>query len=240
MRSITDYSDSRNKAWCIHCTRALSNMPVTRDHVPTKGLLREPLPDNVPVIPVCLECNNGFSADEEYLIAFLGCVLSGSTDPKDHQEGSARILSRQGKLRELIERSKRTFTTAGGETKIVWQPDHKRIERVVVKNARGHIFFELGEPMLEAPASVWATPLETMKADDRNEFERRNSRSWGAGAIWPEVGSRMMQRCVTGADTDGEWVIVQPGVYRYAVDEGPIGIRLVIAEYLAAEVSWAI
>lgn len=38
------------------------------------------------------------------------------------------------------------YTTIGGEQRLVWKPDLERIERVVVKNARGHAFFEIGDP----------------------------------------------------------------------------------------------
>ena len=65
--------------------------------------------------------------------------------------------------------------------------------------------------------------------------------------VWPEVGSRMMQRAVivhSLGDTqeaffDG-WQDVQDGVYRYAVSQGPEGVvvRLVLREYLACEVGW--
>ncbi|MEZ5767187.1 MAG: hypothetical protein R3D80_05580 [Paracoccaceae bacterium] len=49
-----------------------------------------------------------------------------------------------------------------------------------------------------------------------------------------------MQRLVTGEDmrSDG-WVIVQPGIYRFAVmDIGQFVVRTVIREYLATEVIW--
>ncbi|MFZ5734750.1 MAG: hypothetical protein ACOY4O_18595 [Pseudomonadota bacterium] len=234
MRSITDFSDERNKAWCIHCTRALHAVQTNRDHVPTKGLLRTPLPENVPVIPVCVDCNNGFSADEEYTIAFLGCVLSGSTEPsKQRVDGVAGILERNTKLRQTLEKSRREYKTAGGETRTLWEPDQKRIERVIVKNARGHVFFELGEPMLEAPSSVWCAPFEGMSRIEREQFEQPDN-----AGFWPEVGSRMLTRVVTGYDLAGGWVVVQPNVYRYAVGQAPVSVRIVIQEYLAAEVCW--
>jgi hypothetical protein len=40
-----------------------------------------------------------------------------------------------------------SYTTVGGEQRMVWKPDVARIERVVVKNARGHAFFEIGETL---------------------------------------------------------------------------------------------
>ena len=76
MDQLTDY-----KNFCIHCGSGLRSDESNRDHVPTKGLLNPPYPENLPVVEVCRPCNSGFSSDEEYLIAFLGSVLSGRTTP---------------------------------------------------------------------------------------------------------------------------------------------------------------
>ena len=58
--------------------------------------------------------------------------------------------------------------------------------------------------------------------------------------LWPEVGSRMMQRTAIGDLKPGGWVEVQPGTYRYAVHQLPelVLVRMMLREYLAAEVSW--
>ena len=55
-------------------------------------------------------------------------------------------------------------------------------------------------------------------------------------ALWPEVGSRMMSRVLTGQDLRDGWVIVQEGIYRYRVDQfGGMLVRSVLFEYLATE-----
>jgi hypothetical protein len=56
--------------------------------------------------------------------------------------------------------------------------------------------------------------------------------------LWPEVGSRAMHRMIVGAEGDYPWIEVQPGRYRYLVATGPALVRIVIAEYLAAEIVW--
>src|SRR5712671_7909372 len=81
MDQIEEFSDTRQKSWCIHCGGWISGMQTSGDHVPTKTLLREPYPLNTPVARICTDCNSGFSRDEEYFVAFLGSVLSGSTEP---------------------------------------------------------------------------------------------------------------------------------------------------------------
>jgi len=59
------------------------------------------------------------------------------------------------------------------------------------------------------------------------------------GDGWPEVGSRMLTRVVTGQDLAGSWVTVQDGIYRYAVAQhGVVLVKSVLFEYLAAEVFW--
>jgi len=102
----------------------------------------------------------------------LSCVLTGSTDPEKQPNASAaRALADSSALRARIEQSRTEYRTIGGESRLVWQPDIDRIQRVVVKNARGHAYFEHGEPMLDAPARIWVLPLETMSGAERQEFE---------------------------------------------------------------------
>ena len=206
--------------------------------MPTKGLLRKPRPQHLPVVTICRECNNGFSRDEQYSVTFLSCVLSGSSDPQAQQSASAaRALAESAALRAMIERSRTEYKTQAGYTRVVWNPDMDRIKRVILKNARGHAFFEYGEPMLELPAAIWACPLERLTDDERRDFE--GLQEAGGVAVWPEVGSRMMTRILTGEDMIGDWVVVQDGIYRYSVQQtGGLRVRSVLSEYLATEVQW--
>jgi hypothetical protein len=238
MQRTEEFVDDRQKSWCIHCARSLAGLDTNDDHVPSKSLLSKPRPHHLPVVTICKECNTNFSLDEQYAVTFLSCVLSGSSAPEQQSNASAtRALTASPGLRAQIELSRTEYTTVGGEKRTLWKPDAERINRVVVKNARGHAYFECGEPMLDAPVHVWAIPLESMSSEQRSEFE-------GAGedpglAVWPEVGSRMMSRLVTGADMLDGWVIVQPHIYRYSVDEsGGLRVRMVLWEYLATEVLW--
>lgn len=236
MRSIGEFVDQRQKSWCIHCGKGIAAVETNRDHVPSKGLLKKPYPNDLPVIEVCRDCNNGFSIDEEYLIAFLGAVLSGTTEPDVQSISRAgRILERNPALRARIERAKDTYRTLGGETRVVWKPEADRVHRVILKNARGHAYYEIGEPMLSDPVHVWFMPIEGLNTEERHNFETID---FGMG--WPEVGSRMMTRMLTGDDLDSGWIVVQDGVYRYTLMQcGGMLVRIVMFEYLAAEVYWA-
>ena len=125
--------------------------------------------------------------------------------------------------------------TIDGETRTVWQPEFDRVNRVILKNARGHAFYEYGEPMLDTPTHVWAAPLEAMTPADRAEFE-----DCQVDGLWPEVGSRMLTRIVTGQDLNHGWVELQKGIYRYGVaQQGLMLVKSVLYEYLATEVLWA-
>lgn len=238
MEQVEDFVDSRQKAWCIHCTRSLVDVETNNDHVPTKSLLRKPRPQNLPVVTICRECNNGFSRDEQYLVTFLSCVRAGTTEPgKQKKASAARALAGSTPFRAHIEKSRNEYRTHCGDTRVVWTPDMPRIERVILKNARGHAYFEYGEPMLAPPAYVWALPLESLTDEERDEFEGLHDQAILAG--WPEVGSRMLTRLLTGQDMVGEWIVVQDGIYRYSVrQEGGLRVRSILSEYLATEVRW--
>ena len=236
MDQIEEFVDERQKAWCIHCGGWIVELETNRDHVPSKSLLRKPYPTNLPVVQVCKACNEGFALDEEYLIGFLGCVLAGSTDPNRQDNPKVeRILRENAKLRARMDRARTEYQTLGGETRSFWKPETERVNRVIVKNARGLAFFEYGEPMLTEPEHVWSAPLEGLTSEQRAAFE-----NIGSGGLLPEVGSRMLTRVMTGQDLSGDWVIVQDGIYRYAVAQfGVMLVRSVLFEYLATEVYWS-
>ena len=243
MEQLTDFSDSRNKGHCIHCGGSLWLEDSNRDHVPTKGLLSPPYPENLPAVSTCQQCNSSFAVDEEYLIAFLGSVLSGTSEPDPARfPKAAGILNHSPRLRSRIDRSRTVQGTLSGDVEVLWEPELDRVARVIVKNARGHAFYELGEPMSPTPASIGVDPLSRLDGRQRNQFEDVVN-----DAIWPEVGSRMLQRVLVANSPDARvgiyfdsWQDVQHGVYRYAVSvtAGQVLVRTVLYEYLATEVVW--
>lgn len=236
MKGMRDYSDERHKSWCIHCGVVLGSVESNLDHVPSKTILDRPFPDNLPTVRICKACNTSFSNDEEYFTAFLGSVLAGTTEPDQQVVGRAeKILGSNYRLQDEIEASLEIVKDTGGNDQITFVPDMERIQNVVVKNARGHILFEHGQPARGEPLRVAIQPMPVLSPDILAGFE---SIDYGSG--WPEVGSRLMNRLVTGDDMrpDG-WVVVQPNVYRFAVmDHGQFVVRTVIREYLATEVVW--
>lgn len=243
MDQLTSFADRRLLQGCVYCGAPNAG---TRDHVPSRVLLDPPLPTNLPVVPSCLACNNGFSRDEEYFACLIECVIGGTTDPeKIAREGVASSLRRSVKLRTLLESQRRTF-----DGHVVFEPTVGRVETVIRKLAIGHAAYELEHSNLGAPTALWYGPVALMSAEQRQHFDAPQIVD-----LFGEVGSRGMQRMVVthvaAVDQEGdtrsfdflinEWVDVQEGSYRYFAAEGPNGVlvRFVIAEYLAAEVWWA-
>lgn len=225
MRQVPNYGDTRQTAACAYCFDATQ----TRDHVPCRVLLDEPFPDNLPVVPSCLNCNNTASADEEYLACLLECVVSGSTEPSQiGREKISRLLIERPALRERLAAAHRRE----GERSI-FGVEMDRIERIIVKLARGHALYELNEPQLSPPSTVRVTPVHLLSDEARTAFENTAGDGF---AVWPEVGSRAMQRLVESGEG---WISVQDDRYRYiATADSMVCVRIVLSEYLACEVTW--
>ena len=234
MKQIYHFSDQLASVDYIPCSEHHHNGRYSRDHIPSKALLNVPYPENLMDVGMCQDCNSGFGRDEEYFAAFLASVISGSTEPDPLQFPTAsRILAHNPRLRSRIDAARHVEADAGNGTAIIWTPELERIERVIVKNARGHVLFELGQGIDLPPTQVNIVPIQQMSPWQLNQFEHPMST-----AGWPEVGSRMMLRLIeTGECGEGGWIEIQRGIYRYAVDELP-RVRMVIREYLAAEVAW--
>ena len=234
MKQIRHFSDQLRSVDFIPCAETSHSARYSRDHIPSKSLLNPPYPENLMQVGMCQECNSGFSKDEEYFAAFLASVISGSTEPDSQRFPTAyQILARSPRLRSRIDAGRHMVAIPGDRTEIKWTPELERIERVIVKNARGHVLYELGHAIEALPTQVNILPLYQMSPHQRSEFELAE-RSSG----WPEVGGRLMSRLLeTGETGEGGWMEVQGGVYRYAVDQPP-RVRIVLREYLAAEVVW--
>ena len=227
MGYLANWGDERQVAFCPQCGGPTG----TRDHIPPRVLLDEPYPLDLPVVPACLKCNVGASLDEEYVACLIDCAIVGETDPGTrHRPKVARILEGSPALRARLSAAKRS-TTEGGAA---YHVEVNRIRNVILKIARGHALFELNEPHPAEPAKVGFQPLETMSQHQRAGFEKGPEQR-----LWPEVGSRAMQRLTANPSSEPEWVIVQEGRYRYAAFASPHpNVRLVLSEYLGAGVVW--
>lgn len=227
MEQLKSYGDTRALAFCAFC----GGVPSTRDHCPSRVFLDEPFPENLPVVPACAACNGKFSESEEYLACLLSCVIAGSTElDMQSREKTKRILSSKPALRARIEASR-----IASDQGVVFEPEHDRVSLVVTKLAQGHALYELNETCAGGPAELAYAPFSLMTDVQREAFE--NPKQAG---IWPEVGSRAMQRLFTSCDLSPEgWLVVQPNRYRFNVSPiNGVEVRIVMDEYLACQVRW--
>jgi hypothetical protein len=223
---------------CVYCGRTLGTHEGTRDHVPSRCLLDDPLPEALPWVRACAECNGEASLDEEYLSALIGCALVGSTVPELQPTARReRTLRRHPSLRARLEQARAETTDLWGRRDLTWYPEADRVTRVIVKNARGHLAYERGEVMPVETAHVWYAPINSLEEAARTGFEASLGSRDGLD-VWPEVGTRALVRVATLSDYMDGWVIVQADSYRYSVDGDGYRVRSVIREYLATEVRW--
>lgn len=224
MRQIPNYGDQRQLAACVYCGAGTE----TRDHVPSRAFLDSPYPENLPVVPACQVCNAGFSQDEEYVACLLDCVLAGAVDPDRVPRPKVKRILREKPA--LLRRLAAAHSPAASSFEI----EAERVRRVALKLARGHAAYELNEPQFDGPTQVAFEPLATLS--DLRAFELPP-----IADIWPEVGSRAMQRLAeAGGPITSEWIVVQEGRYRYLAAATRVGVivRSVLSEYLGCEVAW--
>lgn len=226
MDQLPDYSDDRQRLPCAYCRGPAG----TRDHVPSRVLLDEPFPANLPVVPSCRACNEETSADEEYVACLIECAVAGSTLAEEVRRPKiAQLLQEKPALAARL----RSAQSGPREARSIL-PEAHRVRRVVMKLARGHSLFELALPQEEPPAKAWFAPFTVLDDATRSAFEALPN-----VGIWPEVGSRAMQR-LARSPSGPEWLTVQPGRYRYsAFVEDTATVRIALSEYLACEVVWA-
>lgn len=157
MRQLNNNGDTRQVEFCAYCGKTTQ----TRDHVPSRVLLDEPFPENLPVVPACLHCNNIASFDEEYLACLVECVICGTTDSaKVSREKICRVLDKQHALQEQL-----TAALRWKNEQALFNIELDRVERIVVKLAQGHALYELNEPQFAKPSSVVISPLHLLSSE---------------------------------------------------------------------------
>ena len=214
---------------CSYC----GENPGTRDHVPSKVLLDEPFSENLPVVPCCNDCNQSFSLDEEYFACLIECVLNGTTDiEKLKREKVKQILKDKEPLRQKIYKS---MSEINGQ--IFFKVEQDRIKNVILKLAKGHAKYENSEPQFEEPTYFSWKPLPSMTKNEIDIFLETDEL-----LKFPEVGSRAMQNFVIDNSNHvfSHWSIVQPNIYSYCVtvNQSGLTVKMIIWNYLAAEVIW--
>jgi hypothetical protein len=224
------FIDERFRGFCVYC----GDVTNSRDHTPSKVLLDEPYPENLPVSEACSDCNGGFSADEEYLSCLIECVIQGTTKPDERfREKVARTLQARPAIASVIEIGKRLDQ----HNNPIWQPEWSRVRNIILKLARGHISYELGLIHIEEPIIIDILPILSMTDD---ELEKFNSIDEYKGMLYPEIGSRAFINLLKGKPTAySGWHVIQDGRYRYAIGQSSGDwVKFVLSEYLACRVVW--
>ena len=223
------FSDERLDNMCSYC----GEKSETRDHVPSRILLDDPFPENLPVVPCCLKCNQSFSLDEEYFACVLECVLHGTTEIEKLERVKVKsILSRKEVLKQRIENS---IVIQNGNK--FFQIELDRMRNVIVKLAKGHAKYENSQPQFDDPTSIWIKPLSEMTTEESDIFFAPINLDKA-----PEVGSRALQNLVVGSVNNviTQWIDVQDNNYKYSVYVGLsfVIVKILIWEYLAVQIIW--
>lgn len=241
MIQLNSFADNRLIRGCIFCDGHAD----TRDHIPSKCLLDQPYPENLPVVGCCYECNQSFSSDEEYFACLIECVRYGTTNPTELSRPSiSKTLQNSPALKKRIENSIIEI-----EGKVAFIPEWERINNVILKLAKGHTAFELNLIMRDKPDYFWCGMLTSLPEEYRIDFNSAHVQE-NIG----EIGSRSTQCAIVtnlsmldenGKNKDinvliNDWIDVQYERYRYIAidDNGMIIIRIVIDEFFACEIAW--
>jgi len=171
--------------------------------------------------------------DEESVACLVEYESTGAGRVENiKREKIKHIFQRKPHLAARVRKDRNTLTDP------ILEEEGVRLRRVITKLARGHALFELNEAQLDEPTFVRIGFLGRIKDSDLAGFERPRSLS-----LFPEVGSRAMQRLVLFAGhsiLEARWIVLQPQRYRYLafVDEQVV-VRMVMSEFPACEVRWS-
>lgn len=222
------FFDDRMKGICAYC----GGLPDSRDHVPSKILLDEPYPKNLPIAESCTSCNQSFSASEEYVACLIESAINGTTIPNENfRPKIATTLNARPSIAKRIEEGKQVSSNG----QLIWQPEAKHVKKVMLKLARGHMAYELGIQHIEEPELIEILPLAIMSEAHVEEFLTLPD-----SHTYPEIGSRAFVNLHSGKLTAFEnWHVVQNNRYLYALGQSEGDwVKILINEYLAVHIAW--
>lgn len=212
-----EYGEGHPERMCCYC----GAWAETVDHVPSKVLLDEPYPENLPVVPCCRKCNKEFSLDEEYVAVLLECVRWQTFEPEQFK---------REKIRKIVEHSPAILKTVretvhpllDGHFSI--DPKNARLNKVLTKLIVGHLRFEgLDQCFLHDGVDI--TSYQDIHAN--SEFYRQFHSPIFSGSL-PEVGSRALITMAENGRAGSWWFEVQPDIYEYCVAPDNSEVRIII------------
>lgn len=232
--------------YCIYCG-AISD---TREHSPSKVFLSKPYPEDLPVLPACKKCNNGFSSDELYTEIYIDAMkfLSGRTSymSEKNQERmylNSAFLDAQNDLKG--------FYNTGYIT------SNEKILHILTKLAICHMIYELTEGYYHIKGCCIYPSSIKYKLDfemTKQEKEEYDEILFMSDKKLPSIGSRVYDRIyvlstnLTAVDRTHnsdislvmmDWNDIQDNEYRYICwleNNHEIHVKIVIHDFLYAEI----
>ena len=228
------YWDHNKENGCIYCGRHAT----TREHVPSKTLLLEPYSDNLPTIPACFECNNGFSEDEEYFVCYLEILKSNIYTGWEISDRTKNILAQKPQLESLIYSQIKLI-----DGKVSFNIDRKRLLRIINKLATCHVGYEFDVVDFDGPIQTEFNFAFNLSTEYREKFESPQVMT----AI-PEISSRFSCNFYVAENIEtgekillNDWFEVQENRYKYHVylnEQGGVSVKIVILDYLYCQVDF--
>lgn len=228
------YWDKNRDCGCVYC----GDVATTREHVPSKTFLIEPYPDNLPTIPACFSCNNGFSFDEQYVAYYLEILKSYIFIGYKSDEKVLTALEKVPVLKHLIASQIKEING-----KIHFNFDRGRFIKVINKLAIGHAGYDFDNVDFDGPVNTWFEFAPFLNDALLQQFLQPQIMD-----KIPEISSRFScNYCVLENVETGEsfllndWIVVQEQRYKYHIyinETGGITVKMVILDILYCQVDF--
>ena len=233
MRQVANYYDERHDDFCVYCGNTIKGSK-TKDHVPSKILLDEPYPENLPKVYSCNECNQSLSTNELYFSCIIEYLICQSTDIDSFQRG--KIIE---KLRQKPHIRKEIESKLFIKKDLLFYPfDDIKFLTVIRKLLLGHLAFEFSIPTVNQ--------LETVEVKLRKEISEEEFQKFKTVQkieIAPEVGSRAMGAfLMNNLYLKNDWKTVHKDFYEYLVyqNEDEYSAKIIIRNFILIRGDWSI
>ncbi|SEG03004.1 hypothetical protein SAMN05421847_1335 [Halpernia humi] len=231
MQQVHPQNDERYDNICCYCQNSFKNNK-TKDHIPSKVLLDEPFPENLPIVFCCYDCNQSFSTDEEYFACIIEYLVAGTKNiEKIERKKIKNILNQKKYLKNKIEAN---ITENNGVLTIHF--DESVLKKVLSKLVFGHMSYELSNPYIQTPNFIGFNTI-----DNLNDFEYQEFISDSFVDIIPEVGTRAsLNHIIQNQKLISTWKIVQKNNYQYKLQilDNETVLKVIIRNKLYVIATW--
>lgn len=229
--------------YCVYC----GDKADTREHCPSRAFLNKPYPTDLPTVPACKHCNNGFSADERYTSAYINYLY------EYYENSNIDIFASNDENINEIADARRAV-----EKFVQTSYSDERLMRIFTKLAICHATYEISAGYYGQDHTITITRIvygikPLLELAEWQELERVEIIS---DEILPEIGSRAFRNIyvvemeMESTDGDGcripmllmDWVDVQEGFYKYQVyyKNGQVWVKMIIRDFLYCEVAMSL